>query len=111
MSTIAIASKGADRSGQIHRDLNWAALSAGVVVLGLGVATLVRERVFGFATKGRAIQWRPHAWAQILTAAFILVETVPRLAGAPSGFVRVMSLLAFIPLAGCLAAQRRSMAT
>ena len=91
--------------------LMWVALSAGVVVLGLGVATLVRKRVFGFATKRRAIQWRPHAWAQILTGTFILVETVPRLAGAPSGVVGVMSLLAFVPLAGVVAAQRRAVAT
>jgi hypothetical protein len=89
----------------------WAALSAGVVVLGLGVATLVRKRVFGFATKGRAIQWRPYAWAQTLVAAFILVETVPRLAGAPSGVVVVMSFVAFVPLAGGVAAQRRALAT
>jgi hypothetical protein len=89
----------------------WAALSAGVVVLGLGVATLVRKRVFGFATIGKTIQWRPYAWAQILMATFILVETVPRLADAPSGFVGVMSLLAFVPAVGGIASQRRAMAT
>jgi len=99
-----------DKSTEI---LTWAALSAGVVVLGLGVVTLVRKRVFGFGfgTKGRAIRWRPYAWAQILTGTFILVETVPRLAGAPSGFVAVVSIFAFIPMAGALAARGRAVAT
>lgn len=95
-----------DRSSEI---LAWAALSAGVVVLGLGGGALVSRRVFGFATKGKSIRWRPYAWAQILLGTFVVVDTVPRLAGAPSGFVVVMSILAFVPLAGSVAA--RAMAT
>lgn len=88
----------------------WGALITGVVTLGFGVATLLRQKVFviGRQHNGKSIEWRPFGWWQILLGTFIVVETVPRVTGASSWLVLVLSLFAFIPLACGIAALRRS---
>jgi hypothetical protein len=71
----------------------WAALLAGIIGMLLGARR--RRRTGGQPAGGR----HGHL-AALLFGLVVLLNTVPRLAGAPSGVTLALSLIALVPLIG-----------
>ncbi len=84
---------------------DWVVLVIGLACTTAGVATLVRDapvlprltRELGVRRTGRIL---------LLQAAFFLLETVPRVAGATSAIVLALSVVAFAPLCVAVALAR-----
>lgn len=75
----------------------WAVLGVGLLLLGVGVATLVRRRVVFPWLRRR--DWRLEGCAEVLISLFVIVETVPRLADYSPAVVFALSIAALVPLA------------
>ena len=87
--------------------ITWVALAAGLVAVATGLIALKREQVI-FPWLRNRVRWQPWARSEIMIGSFILVETVPRLAGATSGWVLALSFVALVPLIIALDLSMRS---
>ena len=74
----------------------WAAFAVGLFAAIAGAATLMVQR--SLLRRDGRIGWRRSGWSQMLLGAFVLVETISRLAGASSATVLAFSGVAFVPL-------------
>jgi hypothetical protein len=83
------------------------AFAAGIVSVALGVATLMRHRVFAWARR-RPLRWKPFGWSQVLMGVWVIVETVPRLAAWPAVLVLATSIVALVPVIGAGVLQTRA---
>jgi hypothetical protein len=86
----------------------WILIAVAILLLILEVPTLIRKglplRASRAAATPEVIGRR--ALAPLLVAVFLLMETVPRVAGAPSIVVLALSILAFIPIVSLFVTSR-----
>ena len=77
--------------------ISWIAMVVGIFVLAIGVITLTTQRVSPPWLRG-SMAWRPYGWSQLCLGSFVLIETAPRIAGAPDDVAFALSIVALLPL-------------
>lgn len=75
----------------------WATCGLGLLALTTGVVSLLLRQVFPWLRS--RVRWQPWAWSNVMFGLFLMVESVPRLAGTTPGWALGFSLVAFVPLA------------
>jgi hypothetical protein len=85
----------------------WATFGAGLLVLASAVTSLARRQV-ALPWMRRRIGWHPFGLSGVLCSAFVLLETVPRLANVSSGVALTFSVVALVPVLTSVVVQMRA---
>jgi hypothetical protein len=85
----------------------WVTFGAGLLFLAVGVTSLARRQVVPPWMR-RRIEWQPFGWSAVLYGAFILLETLPRLANVSSGVELTFSVVALVPVLAAVVVQMRA---
>ena len=85
----------------------WIVLIFAILAIAAGVVTVRSGRVPVPWLRGRVL-WQRWGWAMVALGLFMILESVPRLAGFSAGWVFVLSTIALLPLAVGLILQLRA---
>jgi hypothetical protein len=88
--------------------ISWIGLIVGVFVLAFGAIVLTTRRLPPWLRE--KMLWRPYGWSQLCFGAFVLIETAPRIAGAPAALGLALSIVAVVPLVAGLVCLNRAQA-
>jgi hypothetical protein len=78
--------------------ITWVALAIAVGAATNGVRILVTKTVYPKYLRAKVSSWKPLGLSQLGLAAFVMLETIPRLAGCSAGWILTASLVAVAPL-------------
>jgi hypothetical protein len=89
------------------RGMLWIVFALAILAIAAGVVTVRSGRVALPWLRGRVL-WQPWGSAMVALGLFMVLESMPRLAGFSAGWVFVLSSAALLPLAVGLILQLRA---